>query len=153
MTKKSDIEKRLAELDVERTALKGQLKQLKAAKQFKCVWCNKMHAFKSCEAVQGYHWVSARAYEDGYYTPTEIYIICPVTRNTNRMLFDSAPYGRYREFDYDANEQFAHKYKDAFKVLHGGVEAKSETLLANGSWKNNYYINENLHKYDIVLKK
>lgn len=148
MTKKTDIEKRLAELAVERDALNVQLHQLKAGKQFKCIWCNKMHAFKSCEAIQEYHWNSSHGYEDGYYSLSEIYIVCPVTGNTNRMLFDSAPYGHYRDSDYDANEQFRRKYGDTFKALHDGRE-----FFLQATWKNNYYINENLQRYDIVLKK
>lgn len=125
-------------------------------KRFLC-GCGKMHAIKTCDAIQSHYYTPPSGCTGGdYWNTGEIYIICPLTKQRNRLLYKSyweVDYENREKYAYNAEKQFRRLFSSKFKSItpeHNYENERSD--LIRQSW-NNYYIDQNHKKFDIEIAK
>lgn len=142
-----NLQQELNDLHKKEKELLSRIEKQRANKTFPCI-CGKRHKFKNCDVIQQHYYVPPSGCSDGaYWSPTDLYIICPDTDNKNRLYFSTAdvPYICRCEYDWNLNEQFKQKYKHLFKSVIDDYEQDTR------QWENNDYIQKNYKKYDLQL--
>lgn len=115
---------------------------------FRCL-CGKTHLIRECEAIQTHYYISPSGCCGGdYWMSGEMQIVCPDGNGRNRVLFDNVGYDRKGKYKYDPSLQFNELYFKLFKNVTD--EYKDD---GNYIFHNNYYFNENLEKFGILINK
>lgn len=142
------IELELKELKLKEQKLLEKLSKQKANKTFKC-GCGKLHKIKDCIAIQTHWYESPHGCTGGDTWHTgEIQIICPITDNKNRILFDSyykVEWTLRNDYSHNAESQFKRNYLNLFKSIINDYKED------NRKWWNNYYIDRNHDKFGINI--
>lgn len=140
-----NIKKAITELDAQRKKLVSQLGTAYGNKTFPCVFCNKRHKFKDCDAIQT-HW-----YEEPYscsggdnWYENELWILCPTTQHYNRMLFLSDCCVKQDGTRTNHNRAFNMRYKKTFKSITDTYRDEPT------NWCNNDHIDKNPNEYGLL---
>lgn len=104
----------------------------RANRMFKCV-CGGKHRIRSCDAIQTHYENPNTGSPNGsYYEEGCIFIICPKTGVSNRVLLENSM----------TTDHFRVLYSKLFKSIKSNYDKHHE------NWENNYYFQKNLKKFD-----
>jgi hypothetical protein len=138
MNLRDKIEKENKEKEDAYTDLKGRRK-------FKC-HCGKLHAFKSCVAIQTRWYVTPSGCNGGdCWDDGEFQILCPVTDIRNRLFFTKhEDYEKRVRYIHNLEDQFKREYINCFKEV---IQIYEEEDYSH--FYNNWYIDENFRRFDL----
>lgn len=162
------LERRLQEVKNEETEILKNIDERNKRKRIECGSCDNSHQIQKLTLIQTHWYTSPRGCIGGdYWNEGEMQFICPETNVINRIKLSNfdVPYEKREEFKNNPEDQFKMHYKRLFKEVinghkyTGGVEyskngenLKSEEV-TNGSFVNNYHINQNRKKFGLVEKR
>jgi len=132
--------------------LQDKLEEAKAKLSIKCESCKKFHRIKDLVVIQTHWYTSPYGCTGGdYWSQGELHFICPVTKVRNRIMFDNydVEWRERQEFKHNPDKQFNRYYKDLFKEVLKEFDNDMGKYIND----NNYYVDENRKKFDLVEKK
>lgn len=130
--------------------LQDKLEEAKAKLSIKCQSCLKYHRIKDLVVIQTHWFIPPSGCTEGaYWKQGELHFICPNNKVRNRILFNNS------DVEWDKREELKHNPANQFHITYKYLfkEVLKEFEDHIGSSVNNYYIDENRKKFDLVEKK
>lgn len=144
------IEAQLDELESKKQLLLEQLKTKRSNQLFRCVCCNKLHKFKTCDGLLTHYYVAPYGCSYGdYWEESGLWIICPTTGIANRLLFNNCDvaYEHRKKYENNPEAQFKKMYIPVLKRVKN-VYRDNEVPYINTDW-----FDQNRKRYGLVEKR
>lgn len=139
----NEIQKTLAKivrLRAHEVALFEQLRGLRRQATFVCI-CGKRHRIGNCIAVQT-HWHHIDGYDNDW-MEGDIHIVCPDTKQENRIYFPHATKENRRD------TQFRHAFSELFKAMASRSDPDEHTSMAKHPMHNNTYFDDHPEEFGL----
>ncbi len=147
----ASLEDQLVTVHQEESLILEKIDKRNKKRSIPCGGCSKPHQIGDLTAIQTHWYTQPHGCTEGdYWNEGELQFVCPETGIVNRLLFNNydIPWEERDVYENDPEQQFKRNYKKLFqKVVDSYGEKTSE------SWVNNYYVDENRGKFELVEKR